>query len=257
MTVDWRAALEGKVAFVSGASRGIGAGLAERFAELGMRLVLCSRSAPALAPAERVISRRLDVREASELDLLVAEAEERFGAIDLWVNNAGVLEPIKPVRDVTVEEFRNHIETNLVGVFIGSRCYVGHLRRMGQGGVLINVSSGAAWKPYEGWSAYCAGKAGVERLTQVIAAEEAEIGLRAYSVAPGVVDTAMQTMIRASNEGDFPEIERFKQRKRDGAFNSPRHVAEEFLAIAFDPKRRPDAVAIQVAFDGKPAGTTR
>ena len=64
------------------------------------------------------------------------------------------------------------------------------------------MSSGAAWKPYEGWATYCAGKAGVERFTQVIAAEEASSGLRAYSVAPGVVDTAMQVLIRDSAD-DF------------------------------------------------------
>jgi len=231
--------------------------LAERFSELGLRLVLCSRSRPALDESDRVLSRQLDVRDESALEALVGEAEARFGAIDLWVNNAGVLEPIRPVRDVEVEEFRDHIETNLVGVFIGSRCYVRHLHRQGRGGVLINVSSGAAWKPYAGWGAYCAGKAGVERLTEVLAVEEAAHGLRAYSVAPGVVDTLMQTQIRASNASDFPDVERFRQRKRDEAFNSPRHVADEFLAIAFDPASRPREVAIQVAFDGQSTGPSR
>lgn len=248
--------LEGKVAFVSGASRGIGEALARRFAERGLRLVLCARGTPALAEGEQVLARRIDVRDAEAMAALVPEIEARFGAVDLWINNAGVLEPIQPVRDVPVEAFREHIDTNLVGVFIGSQCYVRHLRRLGRGGVLVNMSSGAAWKPYAGWGAYCAGKAGVERLTEVVAAEEAGIGLRAYSVAPGVIDTAMQARIRAANEADFPERERFVERKRTGAFNDPRAVADELLAIAFDPERRPAGVAVRIAFDGEPTTAT-
>ena len=238
--------LQGKVAFVSGASRGVGAGLATRFAEAGLRLVLCSRTSPVLPSSETVLARTLDVRDEDALEALVGDAEKQFGAIDLWVNNAGVLDPIRPIRDVSLEEFREHIDINLAGVFLGTRTYVRHLRRLGRGGVLINVSSGAAWNPYAGWGAYCAGKAGVERLTEVVAVEEAEIGLRAYSVAPGVIDTAMQERIRASSPEDFPDVERFHELKREGGFNSPGYVADEFLGIAFDPERRPDAVAVRL-----------
>jgi benzil reductase ((S)-benzoin forming) len=238
--------LDDKVAFISGASRGIGAGLAERFAEVGFRLVLCSRTLPALAASERVIAESLDVRDEKALDALVVRAEERFGAIDLWINNAGVLDPIQPIRDVSPEDFREHIDINLTGVFVGSRAYVHHLRRLDRGGVLINVSSGAAWKPYSGWGAYCAGKAGVERFTEVVAMEEAEIGLRAYSIAPGVVDTAMQSSIRESSAENFPEVERFQELKRSGGLNSTRFVADEFLGIAFDPDRRPESVAVRI-----------
>jgi NAD(P)-dependent dehydrogenase (short-subunit alcohol dehydrogenase family) len=243
MTVE---SLEGKVAFISGASRGIGAGLAERFAEVGFQLVLCSRTSPALAAGEKVIAASLDVRDEKALDALVVQAEARFGGIDLWINNAGVLEPIQPIRDVSLEDFREHIDINLTGAFVGSRTYVRHLHRLDRGGVLINVSSGAAWNPYAGWGAYCAGKAGVERLTEVVAVEEAEIGLRAYSIAPGVVDTAMQSLIRETSAENFPDVERFQELKRSGGFNSARFVADEFLAIAFDPDRRPESVAVRI-----------
>lgn len=238
--------LTGRVAFVSGASRGIGAGLAKRFSERGLRLVLCSRSAPTLVSSESVLARSVDVRDEAKLESLVIEAEDRFGAIDLWVNNAGVLDPIEKIRDVSARAFREHLDINLTGVFIGSGCYARHLRRRGRGGVLINVSSGAAWKAYSGWGAYCAGKAGVERLTEVIALEEAEAGMRAYSVAPGVVDTAMQERIRATPAARFPEVERFHERKRTNDFNSARYVADEFLAIAFDPARLPAEVAVRL-----------
>jgi NAD(P)-dependent dehydrogenase (short-subunit alcohol dehydrogenase family) len=239
--------LEGKVAFISGASRGIGAGLAERFAERGLRLVLCSRTPPVLESGENVIARAFDVRDEAALDAIVEETETKFGGIDLWINNAGVLDPIKPIRNVELDEFREHIDINLNGVFLGSRTYVRHLRRLSRRGVLINVSSGAAWNPYSGWGAYCAGKAAVERLTEVIAVEEAGIGLRAHSIAPGVIDTEMQAKIRASSADDFPDVERFHEMKREAAFNSPRYVADEFLSIAFDPARRPDSVAVRLA----------
>jgi NAD(P)-dependent dehydrogenase (short-subunit alcohol dehydrogenase family) len=113
--------------------------------------------------------------------------------------------------------------------------------------VLINLSSGASSKAYAGWGAYCAAKAAVERLTEVIALEEAEAGLRAYSVAPGVVDTDMQALIRETSDDRFPDVERFRALEREGAFNSTRFVADELLAIAFDPGRRPASVAVRLA----------
>lgn len=251
--------IQGRVAFISGASRGIGAGIATRAQELGMRLVLCSRTPPAIPEGEGVLSRSLDVRDAEGIEALAREAEERFGRIDLWINNAGVLEPVGPARDVDVAAFREHVDINLTGVLIGSQCYVQHLRRWRaehassgeDGGVLINMSSGASWNAYEGWAAYCASKAGVERLTEVIAKEEAETGLRAYSIAPGLVDTDMQTKVRAASAEVFPDVDKFLEFKAMDAFNSERYVANEFLAVAFDPARRPETVAIRLENEPK------
>ena len=236
----------GRTAVITGASRGLGAGLAEAFRERGLRLGLCARSAPALAPGPDVVAERLDVRDAEAVARFAAAVEARFGAIDLWINNAGLLEPIAPLRDVPVEAARTHLEVNVLGVRLGTQAFVRHLRRRGGEGVLVNVSSGAAQRPYAGWSVYCAGKAAVERLTECVALEEAEHGLRAYAVAPGVVDTDMQALIRATPAERFPEAPRFALRKREGRFNSPRVVAEHLLAIAFDPKARPAGVSVRL-----------
>lgn len=238
--------LSGKVAVVTGASRGIGADLARRFAARGLKLGLCARSAPVLDESEQVVSRSVDVTDEAAFTGFAAEVAERFGAIDLWVNNAGVLAPIAPLRDVDAAAFRAHVDVNLTGVFIGSRLYAQHVRSRAGGGVLVNVSSGAATNPYEGWGPYCAGKAGLEMLTRVLAMEERASGLRAHAVAPGVVDTDMQKMIRESTQASFPRVERFRQRKREGAFNSGRYVADELLAIAFDPARRTDEVVLRL-----------
>lgn len=238
--------LAGRTAVITGASRGLGAALAEDFAARGIRLGLCARSRPALPSGDEVLSVRLDVRDEESVIDFASRVEKRFGSIDLWINNAGVLEPIKPLRELGLDEFREHIEINLIGLFLCSRTYVRHLRGRDAEGVLINISSGAAAHGYAGWSAYCAGKSAVDRLTECVELEECESGLRAYAVAPGVIDTDMQTLIRECSPADFPEVERFREMKRDDSYNTPGFVARQLLAIAFDPASRPDAVVVQL-----------
>jgi NAD(P)-dependent dehydrogenase (short-subunit alcohol dehydrogenase family) len=247
--------LAGRTAVITGASRGLGAGLARTFAEHGLRLGLCARSAPVLADAPDVVAARLDVRDAAAVAAFAAAVEARFGAIDLWVNNAGVLEPIMPLREIESDAARLHLEVNVLGVLHGSQAFVRHLHRRGGEGVLVNVSSGAAQKAYFGWSVYCAAKAAVERMTECIALEEAAHGLRAYAVAPGVIDTDMQALIRATPAERFPEVGRFVARKREGRFNSARFVAERILALAFDPASHPAETCVRLPDEEPETGT--
>lgn len=224
--------LEGRTAVITGASRGLGAGLAADFARRGLRLGLCARSQPALAGGAGVVSECVDVRDEEAMARFAERVADRFGDIELWINNAGVLDPIGPLRELGVQAFREHIDINLTGVFLGARAYVRHLRARDTRGVLVNISSGAAWHGYRGWSAYCASKAAVERLTECVQLEEAE-RLRAHAVAPGVVDTDMQVRIRACSPEQFPDVGRFNERKREGHFNTPAFVAGHLLRIAF------------------------
>ena len=233
-------------AVITGASRGLGAGIAEDFGARGMKLGLCARSAPVLGSSETVVSAQFDVADASATDRFCAEVSERFGHIDLWINNAGILEPVRPLRDVTSEEFSRHLDVNVLGVFHGSRAYIRHVRATGRAGVLINISSGAARAPYFGWSAYCAGKAAVDRITECIALEEADIDLRAHSVAPGIINTAMQETIRSCSPDVFPLVEKFRQLERDDAFSTTDEVARRLLALAFDPAKRTDDVLLDL-----------
>jgi NAD(P)-dependent dehydrogenase (short-subunit alcohol dehydrogenase family) len=248
----------GRVAVVTGASRGLGAGLAVHFAAAGMRLGLCARHRPTLAVATRptarqghVISAELPLRAAVDVtdpDALAAftdEVVERFGAIHLWVNNAGVLAPIGPLADADPVSVARNIEVNVTGVLHGSALFARHVRGRRGGGVLVNISSGAGTRPYSGWGPYCAAKAAVDQLTRVIALEEASHGLLAYSVAPGVVDTDMQAAVRAASAEDFPEVERFRQIAAEDSFNSPAWVAEHLLSMAFGPER-PDQVTVRI-----------
>jgi benzil reductase ((S)-benzoin forming) len=231
---------QGKTAVITGASRGIGAGLARVFHAEGLSLALCSRSTPALPESERVLSVRADVTDPGAIELLAERAGAQFGTIDLWINNAGVLAPIGMLRDLDGAAVKEHLETNVLGVFHGTRAYVRHLRESRRGGVLVNISSGAARRGFAGWSAYCASKAAVDLMTECVAIEEAERGLRAYSVAPGIIDTAMQELIRGQRAEDFPDVERFRQMKRDDAFSSEDHVARELLKLAFASPPAPD-----------------
>ena len=133
--------LDRRCAVITGASRGIGAALAEHFAAHGLALGLCSRSAPAMAAGERVIAQQLDVTDEGAVETFAAEVLHRFGQIDVWINNAGVLDPMGPLRDVDAADFRRHVDINLTGVFLGTRTFVRHLRARDGEGVLINVSS--------------------------------------------------------------------------------------------------------------------
>jgi NAD(P)-dependent dehydrogenase (short-subunit alcohol dehydrogenase family) len=241
--------LSERTVVVTGASRGIGAAIARHAERAGMRIGVCARSESVLAASNRVVSARLDVVDEDAMVAFAKQVESSFGAIDLWINNAGVLSPIAPVRSLSTREFRTHIDINLTGVFIGTRIYLEHRRRHGGGGVLINISSGAASNPYAGWGAYCASKAGVERLTEVVALEEHGSGLRAYSVAPGVVDTDMQSQIRDCSPDRFPKVADFVAMKKENRFNSGEYVARQLLGLAFDPTHATEQVAIRIPYE--------
>lgn len=238
--------VQGRVALITGASRGLGAGMAEHLASKGLRLGLCARSDPALAPGESVVAKRVDVTDAGAVDAFAGEVINRFGAIDLWVNNAGVLEPIGPLGDSDPAAIADHLAVNVMGVVHGTQTYIRHLRSRSGDGVLVNLSSGAAEHGYAGWAAYCASKAAVDRLTEVVNLEEADHGVRAYAFSPGVVDTDMQALIRRCPPEQFPAVGRFLELARTQAFNSPAHVADHLLAIAFDSAQRPSSYRVRV-----------
>lgn len=234
-----------RVAVITGASRGIGAGLARYFHERGVDLGLCARSACALDDGEHVLTERFDIRDEAAVDGFAGRVAARFGHIDVWINNAGVLTPVGPLRDVAVADFKDNLDVNLVGVFLASRAYARHIRSSARGGVLINISSGAATSPYAGWSAYCAGKAAVDLLSGCIQLEERDAGLRVHAVAPGIIDTDMQEIARSSSAEDFPLAADFRGYKERDAFNRPDYVAEKLFQLAFDPQ--PDHDQVNVA----------
>lgn len=224
--------MSARVVVITGASRGLGAGMAEAMRARGLRLGLCARGAPVLDDDPGVVvSRRLDVTDADAVERFADTVAADLGPIDLWINNAGVLDPVAFVRAIDPAAFREHLAINLGGVLHGSQAFIRHLRARNRPGVLVNITSGAAQKPYAAWGAYCASKAAVDRLTEVIASEEPLV--RAHAVAPGLVDTAMQEKLRGLTPEQFPLVDKFLAVKADDRFNSPAFVADWLLDLAF------------------------
>ena len=234
-----------EVMVITGTRKGIGRYLSEYYLEREHRVVGCSRGDTDLAH-DLYEHHCLDVANEQAVTEMIRGVASRFGRIDAVINNAGVLEPMAMLRDVEGEDFHWHLAVNVLGVFHGTRAFVRHRRGQTGEGVLINISSGAALRPYAGWSAYCASKAAVDRMTECVQVEEADSGLRAHAVAPGVIDTAMQELIRETPPERFPEVERFRRMKAEQSFNTPEFVARELLAIAFDPARRPSEVVLRL-----------
>jgi NAD(P)-dependent dehydrogenase (short-subunit alcohol dehydrogenase family) len=187
----------------------------------------------------------VDVTDAEALDRFGSAVVDRFGRIDLWVNNAGVLEPIAFLADADSAALARHVDVNVKGVLFGSRTFARHVRDRDGTGVLVNMTSGASRTIYEGMAVYCASKAAVDMATRVVAQEEAAHGLAAYAVAPGVVDTAMQVMMREAPIERLPSVGRFVALKKAEAFNSPEWVAR-FLMDLVEGGERPEDVVVRV-----------
>jgi NAD(P)-dependent dehydrogenase (short-subunit alcohol dehydrogenase family) len=224
-----------RVAVITGASRGLGAGLAEAFAARGMALGLCARTLPPVPDGATAVSRSLDVAEPGALASFATEVVDGLGPITLWINNAGVLAPIGPLAEADPDALGHLVAVNVTGVLWGSRVFARHVRSRPGEGVLVNITSGAATTPYEGWAAYSASKAAVDQATEVVALEEADHGLRAYAVAPGLVDTDMQALIRSTDRRDLPSVDRFRTAHTEGAMNTPSAVAEFIMDLVDDP----------------------
>ena len=225
----------GRVAVVTGASAGLGAGLASRLADLGFSLGLCARRVPeAPLTANASLCRSVDVTDAGAVEDFADEVDRTLGPIDLWINNAGLLGPVAPARDADPDAVRDALLVNVAGVIYGSAAFARRARHHWPSArrVLINISSGAATSVYEGWSTYGPTKAAVDHFSRILAVEEPDLVV--HSVAPGVIDTPMQEQIRATPAADFPSLDRFVELDRTGAWNSPAWIADHLAAVLAD-----------------------
>ena len=206
--------LSGKTVIITGASRGIGEAAARLLADAGAKVVLAARSRDAI---ERIASEitesggtaiavACDVASWQEVEALVAETTRAFGAPDLLVNNAGVIEPIAHLADSDPGDWGTVVDINLKGVYHGLRAAIPLMLENG-GGTVINISSGAATSALEGWSHYCATKAAVLSLTRCTDAEYRDRGIRVIGLSPGTVRTEMQVSIKASGINPVSELD--------------------------------------------------
>ena len=189
--------LEDKVTLITGASQGLGRALALAFAKEGARVVVNARSEESVRPVAgevedvgaEVLAVAADVSNEADVERLVGVSIERFGKIDVLVNNAGLLGPRVAIEEYPEDEWRRVVDANVTGPFLVAKAAIPH---MGEGGSIINVVSGVSVEGRAEWGAYSVSKFGVEGLNQILAAELAERGVRVNSVDPGGMRTDMR-----------------------------------------------------------------
>ncbi len=191
--------LKDQVAVVTGGGRGIGRAIARRFAAEGAAAVIAARTASELEGVSREVEKAggraawvaADVSRAADCARIVATARERFGGVHILVNNAGLYGPVKPVQEITPQEFDAVIAAHLRGAFLLTRLVLPEMYARGSG-VILNISSLSAKAAFAWGSAYAAAKAGMLGLTRVVAAEAARKGVRVNALCPGpVTETRM------------------------------------------------------------------
>jgi 3-oxoacyl-[acyl-carrier protein] reductase len=246
------AGLSGKVAIVTGASRGIGRAVAERLAREGVRLVLSSRrggdalhATAAACAAVGVAAEALegDVGDPQVAAALAARAQERFGRVDLLVSCAGVAleELLATTSDAAA---RQVVETNVLGTIWAARAVVPAMLRQ-RSGCIVNLSSSLARRPARGSAVYAGTKGFVEAFTAALAAEVGRKGLRVVAVAPGLVDTDMTAAVRR----DAPEAA--LARTASGRAARPEEIAATIAFLASDEASYVNGAVLAV--DGGPS----
>jgi 3-oxoacyl-[acyl-carrier protein] reductase len=201
--------MTGKVAVVTGAARGMGAVFAAGLATRGVHVIaadinedqMAATAADtnhALAAASiaeqpgRIIGARVNVTQPDEHEALAQIALTEFGRVDFWINNAGIF-PFAPAEDISAEQIAAVLDVNVEGVLFGAQAAARHMR---PGGSIVNMSSVSAIRDRKGRAAYCTSKAAVAHLTEALAVEFGDKGIRVNSIAPGYIDTEMTRWVQ-------------------------------------------------------------
>jgi 3-oxoacyl-[acyl-carrier protein] reductase len=189
--------LDGKVAVVTGGSRGIGRSIAAALLASGARVAISGRSAATLKEAEaelaqndaagRLLAVQADVASEQDADKLISQTVERFGGLDILINNAGIGR-FANIAEMSTEDWHAIMGTNLTGVFFCTRAALPHLKQRG-GGYIINISSLASTSAFAGGGAYCASKAALNSFTEALMIETRQDNIRVSQVLPGSVLT--------------------------------------------------------------------
>lgn len=228
------------IAILTGASRGIGAGLARGLIRPGTRLITLARRAdPELAALAQAQDVELEQIQVDLADLQAAEqtAERVCASLPrdakryVLINNAGTVEPVSTVGALTNGTAINAAFTlNVSAVILLTARFVAAVQDLPADRRVLNISSGAGRGPNAGWGVYCATKAALDMYTRVLNQEQGNDGVRAVALAPGIVDTGMQETIRASDPASFPALAKFQEFHATGKLAAPADVAARILA---------------------------
>lgn len=206
--------LSGKAALITGASSGIGEATARVLSQAGASVTLVARRADRLAELATELRNAGagvevfagDVTNRSDLEEAAHVSVSAFGSLDILVNNAGTMTPIGHIGDVDPDLWEAAIDTNLKGIFNGIRAVLPAMLRQGAG-TIINMSSGAVNSALEGWSHYCASKAGARKLTEIGHKEYAARGITFVGLSPGTVATPIMEEVRASGMNPVSQLD--------------------------------------------------
>jgi NAD(P)-dependent dehydrogenase (short-subunit alcohol dehydrogenase family) len=232
--------LKNKVALITGGSSGIGMAIAERFLKEGAKVVIAGRSKERCDAAQKqleniaaaVFSATGDVSKWDDVQEMVEKTVERFGRIDILINNAGIyLE--KRIEETTEDEWDQVININLKGVFLCSKAVYPHFKTQGSG-TIVNMSSdsGISGNPSE--AAYCASKGGVTNLTRAMALDYAKENIRVNAICPAVINTPMLQKEVDMQEDKEAYLKEMDELHPIGRVGRPEEVAFAVLMVASD-----------------------
>ncbi len=228
--------LENKIAIVTGASSGIGLAIAAKFLSEGAKVVLSDvNDGPSdllQKYSEQAIFIKCDVSNSAEVDALVKSSVDKFGRLDIMVNNAGIATNGN-ANDTTDEVWHKTIEVNLSGVFYGLRAATTAMLQQKSVGSIINIASIAGVVGFAGSLAYCASKGGIVQLTRSAAVGLAKDKIRVNAIAPGVIDTNMTKPYLA--DPGFQQL--MANMTPMGHAGEPNDIAELALYLASDGSR--------------------
>jgi len=224
--------LDGKVALVTGSTRGIGRAIAQGYAEAGARVIVNGRTAETVETAAKVIGAHpapADISTAEGISRLFKTALDRCGQIDILVNNASIATAFKRAEEITEAEWDAHLDTNLKSAFLCARTVGLHMKERG-GGAIINISSVLGSNALPRLLAYCVAKGGLDQLTRVLAVEWAAYGIRVNGIAPAYVETDLvRSLLEHPRYG--PDL---RARTPMGRFAKPEEIVGAAIYLASD-----------------------
>ena len=232
---------------VTGTTKGLGKALADRIAlDADNELIALARAADGDIPGG--FRFELDLADTAAIDRIADRIAQRVRgkryAKAVLINNAGIVLPVAPLERTDPYDLERNLVVNLVAPVLLMRRFIADIEGVATLRRIINISSGAGRRPIQGWGAYCAAKAGLDMATRVVALEAEARGLavEAVSLAPGVIDTPMQGVVREASAEDFADVERFRQMKAEGVQRAAGDVAGDILRAEAEGRLKGGAV---------------